>query len=100
MKDNLPPNFRTWNEFYTSFKDKTDPSINEVNYQLWIPDDSPTGRYQQIYRYTVDEVKAHCYDEFIEWFLKNVDSYVPEMGAYHIERIERFLHVNTNVKYT
>lgn len=92
----LPEKFKTWNEFYASFRDKLKEDHSLVHFKDISPDNEST------YSFTVDEVKARCYDEFIEWYQKNCnpDPYENEWANYYTDKIDNFLHINTENRYT
>lgn len=64
MNGELPKKFKTWVEFYNSFKDKIAPDTTIVNWVDRYPDAEESHSFTLLY------VKACCFDEIMEGYPK------------------------------
>ena len=94
--DALPSKFKTWNHFYADFRDKLVPGATEIGYDESTISPVTGEIITQHYRYTLQEIKAVCFDEFMKHYaaLTDYDEYDsnPVYVGYAMAQIDKFFN--------
>jgi hypothetical protein len=87
MNGELPEKFKTWNEFYASFKDKLASGTTKIYWKEFRPENNIEAEF------TIEFIKSKCFDEIQEHYprVSDWDGYEHTSVHWVVSKIDRLL---------